>query len=312
MQKLAAHFIPAADASDRLQSRGCKDEDALLFQKFGGKRTVPSQRAGDGLGQGQYAVAPGGALLASCATAEPREVARMLREALAAWEKLPREKRLLAKSPDPKAAERWRRWEKLYPEDGLVLWVVSRDLPRAKVAPHFRGAWNQDFAWFKKDEARAFLPADPEPGARHEVPRRLVGRLARFHLLDNVRALNYAFFPEGAVEKAALTSEVVDVRGGLVSLRLEGATRAAQTETPHVAGERGYDARLLGRATFDLGRRRFTAFELVAVGTRWGQGSCNLRHDDPGPAPMGVLLTLAGGSAAERLPPAFVSRYGWD
>ena len=53
-------------------------------------------------------------------------------------------------------------------------------------------------------------------------------------------------------------------------------------------------------------------FELVAVGTRWGAGSCNLRHDDTGPAPLGVLLQLAGDSPAERLPPAFVSHYGWD
>ena len=82
MQELAEKFIPAADASDRLQAKGCKDEDALLFQKFGGRRTIPSQRAGEGLGQGQYAVAPSGELLASCATAEPREVAQMLKKGL--------------------------------------------------------------------------------------------------------------------------------------------------------------------------------------------------------------------------------------
>ena len=149
MQELAAAFVPAADASDRIQSESSTDADALLFQKFGGKRTIASTRAGDGLGQGQYAVAPSGELLASCATAEPKEVARMLKEGLEAWEKLPRERRLLPRAPDPKVAERWRKWERLYPEDGLVLWVVTRDLPRQRserVPPAWRDAWNQDYA----------------------------------------------------------------------------------------------------------------------------------------------------------------------
>ncbi|MEX2559495.1 MAG: hypothetical protein WD403_06250 [Pirellulales bacterium] len=85
MQKLASQFVAAADASDRLQSKACKDENALLFQKFGGKFILPSQRNGGGIGQGQYAVSPSGKLLASCATPDPKEVAEMMRQALAKW-----------------------------------------------------------------------------------------------------------------------------------------------------------------------------------------------------------------------------------
>ena len=133
-----------------------------------------------------------------------------------------------------------------------------------------------------------------------------MGRLARFHLLDNVRALNYAFFPEAAVEKASLTATVVGVEGDRVSLRFEGATRAATPEPQ----KRGYEPKLLGRATYDLKGGRFTSFELVAVGDRWGLGNCNQRHDAK-PGPMGVVLTLAGDSPAERLPPAVISHYGW-
>ena len=48
-------------------------------------------------------------------------------------------------------------------------------------------AWNQDFAWFTKDEARQFLARKIEPGRTRKVPRTLVERLARFHFLDNVR-----------------------------------------------------------------------------------------------------------------------------
>ncbi|MDA1249107.1 MAG: hypothetical protein O2820_07755, partial [Planctomycetota bacterium] len=41
-----------------------------------------------------------------------------------------------------------------------------------------------------------------------------------------------------------------------------------------------------------------------------GYGNCNQRQD-PDPALMGIVFTIAGDSPAERLPPAFVSRYGW-
>lgn len=310
VQKLAAEFVPAADASDRIQSKDSFDADALLFHKFGGRRTIASTRAGEGLGQGQYAVAPSGELLASCATPDPREVAAMMKAGLEKWKQLPRERRLLAEPPDPKAAENWRRWEKLYPADGLVLRVVTRDLPRGdgkEVPAHFRYAWNQDFAWFTKTEARAFLPAEPKQGGAHDVPRPLVARLARFHLLDNVRALNYASFSDEAVEKARLTATVLGVDGGRVSLRFEGETRAATTEEP----AQGYAPKLLGRGEYDLKAEKFVSFELVAVGDRWGTGNCNQRNDDTAPSPMGVVLTPAGDGPADRLPPAFISKYGW-
>ena len=86
--------------------------------------------------------------------------------------------------------------ETLYPEDGLVLRVVGRDQKRVRWPDS-----NLDYAWFRKEEARAFLPAKPKKDAQHEVPRELVQRLARFHLIDYVYALNYTFFPKEAIEE---------------------------------------------------------------------------------------------------------------
>jgi hypothetical protein len=225
----------------------------------------------------------------------------MMKQGLAKWATLPREQRLLPKSPDPTAAENWRGKEKLYPDDGLVLRVVARDRTRERWPDS-----NLDYAWFRKDEARTLLPAELKKGAKHNVPRELVQRLARFHLLDNVHALNYTFFPKEAIEKARLTSTVVQVEGDLVSLSFEGETRASMV-SPKIIG---YEPKLLGRATFNLKEQKFVAFELLAVGMRWGLGNCNQRHN-PDPALMGIVFTLAGDSPAERLPPAFISRYGW-
>ena len=299
MQKLAAEFVVAADACDRMQKEFCQDADALLFRKFAKQRTLKASDRGGA--QGHYAVAPSGELLAASSSADSKVLVEMMKQGLAKWATLPREKRLLSKSPDPKSAENWRRKEKLYPDDGLALRVVARDQKRENWPDS-----NLDYAWFRKDEARALLPAKPKKDAKHDVPSELVQRLARFHLLDNVHALNYTFFPKEAIEKARLTSTVVQVKGDLVSLSFEGETRASLVSPKKI----GYEPKLLGRATYNLKEQKFVSFELLAVGLRWGLGNCNQRHN-PAPALMGIVFTLAGDSQAERLPPAFFSRYGW-
>ena len=289
----------AADACDRMQRESCQDADALIFRKFAGKRTSPKRNRGGN--QGHYAVTPSGELLASSSNTDPKALAALMREALEKWATLPRKKRLLPNTPDPKAAESWQRMEALYPEAGLALRVVARDQKRER--------WpdaNLDYAWFRKDEARAFFSAAPAKGSQHAVPQDLVQRLVRFHLIDNVHALNYTFFPKDAIEKARLTSTVIKAERDLVSLSFEGETRASIVTPKKI----GYAPKLLGRATYSLKGEKFVSFELVAVGLRWGLGSCNQRHN-PAPALMGIVFTLAGDSPAERLPPAFISRYGW-
>jgi hypothetical protein len=299
VQKLAAEFVVAADACDRMQKESCQDADALLFRKFASQRTV--KKGNRGGAQGHYAVAPSGELLASSSSANPQILVEMMKAGLAKWATLPREKRLLPEAPDPTAAESWRRAEKLYPKDGLALRVVARDRKRERWPDS-----NLDFAWFRKDEARSLLPAEPKKGDQHDVPQGLVHRLAQFHLVDNVHALNYTTFPTKAIEKARITTTVVQVEGDLVSVSFEGETRTSIEGSKKI----GYAPKLLGRAKYNVKDQKFVSFELVAVGMRWGLGNCNQRHN-PDPALMGIVFTIAGDSPAERLPPAFVSRYSW-
>ncbi|MCI0342045.1 MAG: hypothetical protein L0216_13025 [Planctomycetales bacterium] len=323
VKDLVARFVPCADEVYGLQSG--TGPECELFRKIAEQghyagRTKPSNTR-----QGTYAAAPSGRLLASVNSNDPARMARMLRDALAAWEKLPREERLLPGEPAANAENRLR-WEQRYPADGLVLRVHTRDLPRAEDAAREgsakdwrAAAWNQDFAWFTRDEARRLLPEDPAAGAARAVPESLVRRLARCHLLDDVRGQT-SQFDERHVARARLESSVVRHEGNLVGVRLEGETRTSSEGKWRVHGleersvekqSRGFEARLLGRAVFDLSAGRFVRFELLAVGTRWGGTQYNCRQDDLAPAPMGVALTLAGDSPAERVAPAFVWAYGW-
>ena len=314
--ELVQNFLPVADEVFRLQ-RG-NDDECRLFQKFadqGHYRTPGTTR------QGTYAVTPNGTLLASINSTSPERIAGMMESALARWKDLTPEERLFPKESASDEAN-IRRFEGMYPKDGLVLKVNTRDFPRENVQPGWRAdAWNQDYAWFKKDEARAFLPRRIHVGARQQLATPVVNRLARFCLVDNVRGqTNY--WPAGAVQQAELISFVTAVEGNLVTLRLRGAAwlewdfrwtpeRRRNREPQRQSSLHGYNPTLFGRAQYDLATERFVSFEMVASGRRWGRTSLNGRTGDEEGGPMGVAFALGRDIPAEHVTPAHFNAYGW-
>ena len=283
------------------------DPECRLFQKFS---EIGHYRQPGTTRQGTYCVSPSGVLLGSINSNDPKRILDLLEKSLAEWEKLSREERMLPTDPKKQLAD-IKRPERYYPEDGLVLTVTSRDMPRETDKPKAEQpnparsdwretAWNLDFAWFTKAEARQFLPEEPKVGEKQDLPAPILNRIVCAHLIDNVRGQTSPF-NENQIKKARLTSEVTAVDGNKVSLRLEGETSTA------VNGPRKHslDMRLQGTAAFDLTKGRFVAFELAAVGVRAGSTQLNGRRGDTDPASIGILFTLAGDTPGERIAPAF-------
>lgn len=315
MQALLRKFVPATDEVGRLQ-RG-KDPVCQAFQKFAEQghykgRVKPSRTR-----QGMYAVTPGGRFLASCNTRRAKTVLEMLGRALESWEGLSTAERLAgtAHFKDQAVLPRAMR----YPSDGLVLRVTTRDLPGHRQPKDWRSrAWNLDYAWFKKTELRSMVPSKNAVGTRHQVPTALVSRLIRLHFLDNVRGQVPPFKPK-EVERAELFATIRSVDGPRVELQLVGRSRAVRKGVWHVAGfsdtaknqEQGFETDLLGHATWNRSESRFEAFELVGIGWRWGGSRFNARSDDLEGGPIGILLSLAKDTPAERVAPARIWNYGW-
>lgn len=305
--KLTAKFVPAADEVYRLQNlKTGTDPECRLFQKFAEKGHYRQPNA---TRQGTYCVTPSGVLLGSINSNDPRRIAELMEKSLEKWQKLERKERLLDTDPKKQQAE-IKRAERFYPTDGLVLLVNSRDAPREdkdKEKQPARGkwmanAWNQDFAWFTKSEAKQFLPAEAKVGKKHDLPAALANRIVCAHLIDNVRGQTSPF-EESQVKKATLTAEVKAVAGDVITLRLEGETRT-EMDRPR---KHGLEMKLLGNATYDRKKERFTKFELVAVGSRWGGTQLNGRGRDAEEAPIGILFTLAEDTPCQRVAPAFSS-----
>src|SRR5207245_4012449 len=104
---------------------------------------------------------------------------------------LSRDERLLPTDPKKQVAD-IHRPERFYPKSGLVLYVTSRDMPRdanakAPKAKWQELAWNQDYAWFTRSEARQFLPEQAQAGRKQDLPAALLHRIACAHRVDNVR-----------------------------------------------------------------------------------------------------------------------------
>lgn len=298
-------FIPVAENSSALQLR--PDDKGLYFRHVAeqghyGGRTYPTTTR-----QGSYAFTAQGQFLASVNSRDPVRMAEMLRAALARWESeadhgVPAPVQLVGTPPDADS----------YPENGLVLQVVARDLPRAndtRVDDWRKHAWNLDYAWFTGDEAQALVPEPRSAGARQTAPWNVVRRLARFHLRDCVRGEPFAW-TEDAIRHGELGSEIVGLGETAVRLVLRGKVHLeaeVQWVRPEDGEERvcpcGYDCSLYGEATWDDARGKFTAFELAAVGQRWGTMQYNNRADDLGPAPLGIAFGLAGTATGDRTPP---------
>jgi hypothetical protein len=310
--------VLAADEVYRLQSG--KDPECRFFQRFAEEghyagRTRPSKTR-----QGIYAVTGGGQFLASLNSNDPQQVANMMRRALIRWGEMDPQQRGPTQ-PDPQRRTWIRRPEQQYPDGGLVLHVFSRDLPREGVPTDWRGrAWNQDFAWFRADEMTELLPDATQIGARRDIPHHLLRRLARAHLVDNVRGQTIPY-EEEHIKSAEWSSEIIDVDDDRITIRLTGHSRCEAKGSWPVAGfqaadspslqNRGFDAVLLGIAQFDRHNRRFVTFHMVALGDRWGGTQFNGRHQDLAAAPIGIAFTLAGDSPADQIAPALLHAYGW-
>lgn len=309
VQELAANFVSATDEVWRLHH--LKDPECRLFQSFMDEGIYQDRKGSGSTRQGIYAVAPSGVHLADVNTTRPGPMRKMLQEALAAWKALPRAERLLPYDPAERR-DRIKRAEQRFPREGVALRVTVRDLPRRDLPGDWRAkAYNVDHAWFRAAELRRLFPERVKKGASQPWPQPLVERLVRLHLLDYVRGQTVPY-ERGHLHEATLTSEVVKVKRKAVELRFEGAVRVssgAWSESPDGSLTRGTEATLLGEATFDRKRGRFTRFELVAVGLRWGRTQFNFRQDDLSPSPIGWVFRLA--PEGERVAPAHLGAYGW-
>ncbi len=194
------------------------------------------------------------------------------------------------------------------PPGTLIVNVFTRILDRDEEGDYRPGTSRfpggdrpaRDHLWLLPEEWQALIPADARVGQTFAVPRRLVQRIARFHLVDNTRG-EPPMWTGPQVRSAVMTLTVEQKNDRGIRLRLEGKGLLATAAQPDQA-DRGFQFALLGFIHYDVPAQKIDRFDAVVVGDHWGEGPFT-RHARPGRTPLGIAFRLAGSDAADRVPP---------
>lgn len=300
IQKLSRQFVTVADEvymlypEDPGNLNRVKDRPEHQFFKKYGEAMPPRAWNHPGTKQGIYMMGPNAEYLEGkfAASADAADIRARLQRATVRWEAL-RASAGYANAPIPVVKST------LPPgiEGEVVFQVNLRDLPRGPgdksgqritqvdrsrdgMFEFAKWAWNEN--WIGLPSAAAWVPSG---AAEEAVPPAIVQRIAREVLVDNVRGQAQGW-QVGEVKVAELSKRRLSSSGGNVRIEYRGRVRLE-------GGGRGYDATLYGQGVWN--GSAFTALDLVASGQRWGASRFNQREQDPGPAPMGVALSLYKG-----------------
>jgi hypothetical protein len=305
MDVVSEDFVPVA--SDDWYLRRRDDAEGAFFRKMADQR--PGGKGPGGNRQGIYCFTASGILLGYRNHQEADAIRALLRQSLAAWDRLPvREREPGAVTvPDLKKVDP--RFARTPPKDGLILTVSTRILDSDDEGKLVRGSCRftggdqaaRDHLWLTREDCRALTPEGLKKGDRLPMPPALGQRLLRYHLLDNTRG-EPAFWEAAEVRKQELSWTVVESTREDLRLRLTGTALLATDADPDRA-RRGFDVALLGFLHYDRALKVIDRLEILAVGDHWGDGP-QTPDARPGRQPLGVHAELTTRrTGADLVPP---------
>ena len=230
-----------------------------------------------------------------------------MRQALAQFARLPEAKRKAGAVKIEEIGELDANYSRSPPEGGLILKSYTRILD-FKDGGYCKGTCKsiggekaaRDHVWITKDEVKALAPAKAEVGFRYAMAAPVADRLARWHLIDNTRGEPQLWKPED-VRAKRISLVVTAATADAIDIKLEGEVLIA-TDADTSKAERGYEVRLLGSLRYLPAKGTFDRFDIIAVGTHWGE------HFDtaparPGKSLLGQSFELAGDKPGDRVAP---------
>lgn len=252
--------------------------------------------------QGVYVFTSTGKFLSSVNSTSPEVVLKTLKTGWSRWESLPGSQKKAAETKVTKLNPK-HRWEDYYPRDGLVLTIYNRDLS-TELTPNStrKPTWNRDSAWFSADEVKKFVPDNLKDGLKlgqeFEFEETFISRLARLHFVDSVKGQTDSF-DESEIKGSKILGKVVGRDGDTISLKISGKTWG---ERDRFRNNYGVETKLVGTAEYDTVQKRFTKFEFVALGERWGKTRFNDRRRQMRKSPVGFVFELAEPDAVPVVP----------
>lgn len=280
----------------------------------------------------------GGNLVAVTAAGDVLETRWNVKRAWDNWKKLPAEKRRpgvvkvqeIDLSDKPLTAQGGKVVRlPAPPENGLILKLYLRaltqdkdrlrhlkqeDVPgdhHMKRKQNYYDA-NPDYLWLKQEEWQTLVPKHPKVGQTFPVTNGVSERIFRFHLNPTLVYGETNGLRKSDVRDGRLTLKVEAVSETTIKMRMEGfALLGSDFATADAAAKQkrsssGYEPSLLGFLEYDRQKKAFTRFDLLALGSTYGQLGGDLKYlYRPGRHPLGVAFELVpkDGPIADRTVP---------
>ena len=292
------NFIPVATDINRSVHR--RDEVGDFFRKIAEQGHYAGRTKPTNTRQGLYVAMADGQLLASVNSTRARDVLQMMNRAAFKF-------RNLQSNAQPKISDQFKpdqKYDISFPEGGMILRITCRDLPRPSNSLHKTWRHNFDNAWLTADEVSSFVPqpddgeGEIKDGLEYDIPSHVIARIAQFHLIDHVKG-EAPWWNSSMVKEANASAQVVGVKEGRALIKLTGHVKCEEGRRTNVNpfnGQRdspqGIDLQLSGRLIWDIKQEKFTRFNWVAIGDRWGTATYNFRHRDLQKNPIGFVLEL--------------------
>jgi hypothetical protein len=303
---IAEHFVPVTTDINLSQHR--KDADGKYFRKIAEQGHYAGRTKPTATRQGLYVATTDGHLLASVNSARADDVMKMMKQGVAKWQQRQALGMVGSKKKVPKKTWVDKNYSVPFPQGGMILREVCRDLPRPKDPSFDNWRHNFDNVWLTGEEVAQFKPVSADgkgrpklasKGQKYEIDQAVISRLAQFHFVDQVKG-EASSWDESDIKQASLNAEVIEVADDSIKIKLSGRAKCVKPPTGNrnpysgsrIDKERGVDLKVTGYLVYDSEKDDFNSFELVAHGARWGGATYNFRKRDMGPEPIGFAFRL--------------------
>ncbi|HIA69049.1 TPA: hypothetical protein EYN98_24025 [Candidatus Poribacteria bacterium] len=164
------------------------------------------------------------------------------------------------------------RYDRQPPPNGIILNTYSRILLTKSELGLSTDQWSRnlstgrDHVWLTEEEWRSMFSQPAELGDQYPIPKSILERIVRFHLVDNVRG-EPSMWNTDNIKDAEMNLTVMEKTPENVSLSVEGSACLEADEK-----DRGFVTHLSGILEYNVTQKQFERFDLLAKGNFWGEG----------------------------------------
>jgi hypothetical protein len=177
---------------------------------------------------------------------------------------------------------------------------VLRLYSRIADAPNnLNSSVERDTVWVLQGEVKEMLElARSSPGG-FPMPPPLMGRLVRYHLVDNLGGRTQFFHNPREVKRATFTMHAKQLTARAAKLTFAGSFAGEQAQ--HIYGTEG---EIQGELEIDIPSQRISRFRAYATATAWGGGSGHTEMPPSGKFKIVYALMEGNQPLYRNIPPA--------